>query len=260
MNRVKEGEGKSVPIPVASARDLDNFSKQRLSPSESYFRLDVMGTRKSPWNKALTTVFGRCFVGSDWYNGEKIELINAAFSVHLQTLIKNWKAEQRRSEVDIQDDDDLQKELNSDQRRRSVRASARPDPLIVALITNFQLWKRRYKAAASRNELSRATQVLKGAGMGVVSADEADQDASRTLILRLHWRSAEATQFLRDLDRVHIANKYRATGRPGPGRWPTPRVSSSRRVDETSEAPVGLPRNFYAVVLIRFIRNPRDYL
>ena len=81
--------------------------------------------------------------------------------------------------------------------------------------------------------------------MRVVSADEADGDVSRTLILRLDWRSAEATRFLRDLDRVHIANKYRVTGRPGPGRWPTERVPSSKRVDETSRAPVGLPVNFY---------------
>jgi hypothetical protein len=81
--------------------------------------------------------------------------------------------------------------------------------------------------------------------MGVVSADEADTNVSRNLILRLPWRSAEATEFLRNLDRVHIAGKYKATGRPGPGRWPTPRVPSTRRVDELSKAPVGLPRNFY---------------
>lgn len=121
MGRVKEEDTEPAPIPIATARDLENFSKQRISPSESYFKLDVVGTRKSPWNQALTTVFGRHFVGSAWYNGENIELIKTAFSVHLQTLIKNWKAQQRRSDVDAQDDDDLQKELNSDQRRRSVR-------------------------------------------------------------------------------------------------------------------------------------------
>jgi hypothetical protein len=81
--------------------------------------------------------------------------------------------------------------------------------------------------------------------MRVVSADEADGDVSRTLIFRLHWRSAEATRFLRDLDKVHIANKYRVTGRPGPGRWPTERVPSTKRVDEISKAPTGLPVNFY---------------
>lgn len=81
--------------------------------------------------------------------------------------------------------------------------------------------------------------------MGLVSADEADGDPSRTLILRLGWRSAEATQFFRGLDKIHIANKYRATGRPGPGRWPTPRVLSTKRVDGTSKAPAGLPVNFY---------------
>jgi hypothetical protein len=52
-------------------------------------------------------------------------------------------------------------------------------------------------------------------------------------------------QFLRDLDKIHIANKYRATGRPGPGRWSTPWVPSTKRVDNLSEAPVGLPVNFY---------------
>jgi hypothetical protein len=81
--------------------------------------------------------------------------------------------------------------------------------------------------------------------MRVVSADEIDADVSRNFISRLRWRSAEATQFLRDLDKIHIANKYRATGRPGPGRWPTPRVPSTKRVDNLSEAPVGLPVNFY---------------
>jgi len=127
MGRLKESDddNEPVPIPTASPRDLENFSKRRILPSESYFRLDVTGTRRSSWNKALTTAFGHCFVGSTWYNGESIELIKAAFSVHLQTLIKNWKAQQRKSDVDIQDDDDLQKDLNSDQRRRSVRVSVR---------------------------------------------------------------------------------------------------------------------------------------
>ena len=81
--------------------------------------------------------------------------------------------------------------------------------------------------------------------MGVVSADEADGDVSRNVILRLRWRLAEATLFLRDLDKVHIANKYKAMGKPGPGRWPTPRVPSTKRMDEHSEAPVRLPVNFY---------------
>ena len=122
MGRLKEGDSEDpAPIPTVSARDLENFSKGRVSPSELYFRLDVEGTRKSPWNKALTTVFAHCFARSDWYNGESTNLIKTAFSVHLQTLIKNWKAQQRRSDIDVQDDDDLQKELNQDQRRRSVR-------------------------------------------------------------------------------------------------------------------------------------------
>ena len=125
MGRLKgdEEEGEPAPIPTASDRDLENFSKQRITPSESYFRLDVAGTRKSPWNKALTRVFAHCFVGSEWYGGENAKLIKDAFSVHLQTLIKNWKAHQRKSDVDLQDDEDTQKMLNAEQRRRSVRMS-----------------------------------------------------------------------------------------------------------------------------------------
>jgi hypothetical protein len=89
--------------------------------------------------------------------------------------------------------------------------------------------------------------------MGVVSADEVDTDVSRNLILRLPWRSAKATQLLRNLDVVHIAGKHRVTGRPGPGRWPTPRVPSTKRVDELSKAPVELPINFYNEVWLREI-------
>jgi hypothetical protein len=246
MGRLKENgdDREPAPIPIASTRDLENFKARRIEPAESYFRLDVEGTQRSPWNKALATVFARSFIESTWYQGESSEFIAKAFSVHLQTLIKNWKAQQRRSDIDIQDDNDLQKGLNSDQRRRSVRIPIKPDPLAVS-IRNFQLWKRRYQAAASRKELSGVTKVLKDAGMGVVSADEADGDVSRNVILQLRWRSAEATWFLRNLDKVHIANKYKATGKPGPGRWPTPRVPSTKRMDEHSEAPVRLPMNFY---------------
>jgi hypothetical protein len=134
MNRLKENnDGENpAPIPVASARDLENFSRERISPTESYFRLDADGTRKSPWNKALTTAFSRSFVTSDWYNGESTELIETAFSVHLQTLIKNWKAQQRRSDVDLQDDADAQKMLNQEQRRRSVRVFVGPNPFVAS--------------------------------------------------------------------------------------------------------------------------------
>src|ERR1700679_2889429 len=123
MGRLKEIDdgGGPAPIPIASARDLENFSRQRILPTESYFRLDVEGTRKSPWNKALTTVFAGHFIQSDLYNGESTKFIKTAFSVHLQTLIKNWKAQQRRSDVDVDDDDVLQRGLNQEQRRRSVR-------------------------------------------------------------------------------------------------------------------------------------------
>jgi hypothetical protein len=134
MNRLKEnddGENRA-PIPVASARDLENFPKGRISPTESYFRLDVVGTRKSPWNRALTTAFSRSFVRSDWYNGESTKLIETAFSVHLQTLIKNWNAQQRRSDIDVQDDADTQKTLNQEQRRRSVRVFVGLNPLVAS--------------------------------------------------------------------------------------------------------------------------------
>ena len=133
MGRLKEDndDRETASIPIASTRDLENFeNQQRVSPTESYFRLDVEGTQRSPWNKALTTVFAHCFVGSTWYNGESAGLIKVAFSVHLRTLIKNWKAQQRRSDIDIQDDDDLQKGLNTDQRRRSVSTST--DFILVA--------------------------------------------------------------------------------------------------------------------------------
>lgn len=134
MGRLKENgdDQEPAPIPIASTRDLENFKAQRIEPTESYFRLDVEGTQRSPWNKALATVFVHSFIGSTWYQGESSEFIKNAFSVHLQTLIKNWKAQQRRSDIDIQDDDDVQKGLNSDQRRRSVRMPTRPDPLAVS--------------------------------------------------------------------------------------------------------------------------------
>jgi hypothetical protein len=133
MGRRKEDsdDNEPIPIPVASTRDLENFKEKRIAPTETYFRLDVGGTRRSPWNKALATLFAHCFIGSTWYQGESIELIEKAFSVHVQTLIKNWKAQQRRSDIDKQDDEDLQKGLNSDQRRRSVCTPIRPDPLAV---------------------------------------------------------------------------------------------------------------------------------
>lgn len=60
-----------------------------------------------------------------------------------------------------------------------------------------------------------ATKTDKDTGAGVVSTDKADGDVSRTLILRLGWRSAEATRFLQGLDKIHISNEHMATGRPG---------------------------------------------
>jgi hypothetical protein len=134
MGRLKEDadDKEPAPIPVASTRDLANFKTQQVKPTEDYFRLDAEGTQRSPWNKALTSVFVHCFLGSSWYQGENPEFIKKAFSVHLQTLIKNWKAQQRRSDIDIQDDHEVQKELNSEQQRRSVRTSTRPDPLIIS--------------------------------------------------------------------------------------------------------------------------------
>lgn len=163
MGRVKEDDKELDPIPIASPRDLENFSKQRISPSVSYFRLDVAGTRRSPWNKALTTAFGRCFIGSTWYNGESTELIKTAFSVHLQTLIKNWKAQQRKSAVDVQDDDDLQKELNSDQRRRSVRVFMGSDPFVLSLTRDFSSGRggtKRQRLAMNFHVLPRLSKTL----------------------------------------------------------------------------------------------------
>ena len=91
MGQLKENDGdqEPVPIPIASTRDLENFKARQIEPAESYFRLDVEGTQRSPWNKALATAFVRSFIGSTWYQGESSEFITKAFSVHLQTLIKN---------------------------------------------------------------------------------------------------------------------------------------------------------------------------
>ena len=97
--------------------------------------------------------------------------------------------------------------------------------------------------------LGKFTQLIRELETNGMSDDEKDtRDLLRVppkyLIRKLEWRSAELTQFLRNLDLLHLSTRFTEKGDPTPGNWPRYRVEG-RLIDDHSPVIKGLPLNFY---------------
>jgi hypothetical protein len=79
-------------------------------------------------------------------------------------------------------------------------------------------------------------------GMDLVSEDESSGEDSGYSIIRINWRSAAATSFLRSLDAVYLSSRYK-DGKPGRGSVPRERYPCLRY--KSSMPKPGLPLNVY---------------
>ena len=122
-------------IHVAEQYYVKNFANKRHpGPSLDYFRPDI-SSPKSIWNKALAFVFAQNFVNSRRPSPQSAEVVERAFTVHLNQIIKMYKAQKRVGEVEVQIARDKERIAARESRRRKVC-----DLLCSTLLSSFHLY------------------------------------------------------------------------------------------------------------------------
>jgi hypothetical protein len=122
----------SSPVLAAENYDVKNFAESRHpGPSLDSFRPDI-SSQKSKWNRALSLVFAKDFVRSGKYSQQPIDVVERAFSVHLNQLIKTYKSQKRKDPAEIRAARDRDRAAARESRRRKVctlSAGSSPPPL-----------------------------------------------------------------------------------------------------------------------------------
>lgn len=89
-------------IRVAEDYDVKNFEDNRHpGPSLSNFLPDI-SSPKSKWNQALSFIFAKDFIGSGRFSLQPVDAVTRAFSVHLNQIIKMYKAQKRSDPMEVQ--------------------------------------------------------------------------------------------------------------------------------------------------------------
>lgn len=113
-------------IHVAEHYDVIKFADDRHpGPSLSHFLPD-MSSPKSKWNQALSFIFAKDFVDSGKFSPQSVEVVRRAFSVHLNQIIKTYKAQKRSDPAEVEAAKDHERTAAREGRRRKVCAPLIP--------------------------------------------------------------------------------------------------------------------------------------
>jgi len=107
-------------IYAAEHYDVENFTDGRHpGPSLNNFLPDI-SSPKSKWNQALAFVFAKDFVNSGKFSPQHVGVVERAFSVHLNQIIRMYKAQKRSDPAEVQAAKDHGRAAAREGRRRKV--------------------------------------------------------------------------------------------------------------------------------------------
>lgn len=123
------GINKTEPIPEhPSADEITNFNETgKHGPSKALgrWRPDLIGPKKSPWNKAAARKFRRHFLKCAQYGDWPAEQVEKALFVHMDTLRARYKVQTGQRSLDEQ----LQMTIKASRTSRLKTVSVKFPPL-----------------------------------------------------------------------------------------------------------------------------------
>ena len=212
-----------------------------------HFSYDIRLRPSSHWNRSAARVFAADFGQHYPQFGKSEDEIVHAWKKHTETLRRQFASLEQQ---DIQAA--YQRSIHR-QRERKRQVGTRHCQLAVtfSLPLSNQLFQRR-RTLTMAYLTPADTELLDALGVHGMSSDESDHEAGNgepTYIIRSkQWCSPELQDWLRTLDSLHIALRYKTHFDVTQGGWPHYRVAG-RKV--SSRAPVqGLPLNCYSTSLL----------
>lgn len=213
------------------------------------WRPDLIGPKKSPWNKAATRRFRRHFLKCAQYGDWPAEQVEKALFVHMDTLRSRYRLQNGRGDLDEQ----LQIAVKASRtsRLKTVSAEVCVSPTLNSL--HFQLCRQRTIACQWEEDLANfAPCVQKLCDEGGMSGDESDNNHQpgsyrgqvNYFRVRPVWRAPCVSTWLDVIDKVYVASRFQTNYRATPGNW-IRRRHPSNRVNEKAKPVTGLPKNFY---------------
>lgn len=238
-----------------SAEEITNFNETgRRGPSSvpGMWRLDLIGPKKSLWNKSAVRRFRRHFLKCEQYGDWPAEQIERALFVHMDTLRSRYHAQTGQKNLDER----LQMAIKAARISRLKTVSVGFLLLLKKLsILRIQLCRQRLTACQWEEDLADfMPYVQKLCDKGGMSGDESDNShqpgsyrgQANYFRIRPAWRAPHVSTWLDTIDKVYVAFRFQENLRATPGNWIRKRHPTNR-VDEKRRAVIGLPGNFYDV-------------
>ncbi|KAJ7078370.1 hypothetical protein C8R43DRAFT_910409, partial [Mycena crocata] len=198
------------------------------------FRVDVMGTNRSQWNKSAARVFSEITIRR-WHLPNTFQLFHAiydAFSTHLETIIRRYK----------------HSIMSKPDRLLRESADRRQTRKYQVFILSPSLGMRRRYIAYTFKPLQKHIKMLEELGVDGMSSDESQkEDNARTPeyhILAPSWRARRVAPWLRMFDSLHHILRKEGEAAVSRGGWPRYRKITQKK-SSSSKFVAGLPRNFY---------------
>ncbi|KAK7008490.1 hypothetical protein R3P38DRAFT_2551435 [Favolaschia claudopus] len=223
-------------VPAVSEEERKQYEEEVLLPldhvieatSPDYFRIDILGTPRSAWNKSAARVFTKWIIEQLGLPNtlETVKAIQSAFSTHVDTIIRKYKESLKSSAERIY--------LKMRSRRQTRK---------------YQLFHRRRYLAYVFAPLRRHINMLERIGVDGMSSDESDTDetdayTSEYQILAPIWRAQCVTAWLRMFDSIHNILKRSGNITAAQGTHTRYRRSGQRQSASIKFVP-GLPINCY---------------
>ncbi|KAJ7233254.1 hypothetical protein C8J57DRAFT_1090726 [Mycena rebaudengoi] len=195
------------------------------------FRIDILGTQSSPWNKSAARVFADLAIQDLCLPNthEMYQAIVHAFKAHLDTIIKRYKKSLKTS---------VERAVIASKGKRQTR--------------KYQLYHRRRYLAYAFTPLHRHIDMLEFLGIDGMSSDESEEDENHHTqykILCPAWRGPHVSAWLRMFDTIHNILRRSGDVEALRGSFPHLRILTQRKSPRKTFVP-GLPMNVYDPIWI----------
>ncbi|KZV67598.1 hypothetical protein PENSPDRAFT_687936, partial [Peniophora sp. CONT] len=232
--RLLDRPNNKTPIPlhkIPTAVEIAAFESHQIGgPTSDNWRVDPrVKLGRSLWNQKASLVLVDKLLQDGVITVQERQSTWAWFKTHHNgTLMSHYTA--------INLGDEAARQANKDRSNKVQRHET--------------LGNTRMAACRKRPELAQVGEVLHDAGaMSTVHSDDEEDHLSvvpRYRIIEDIWKSRKARRYLRQLDLLHVADKFDAGGhRKAPGNWFRERVPNQGVPGESSNPLPGLPENFY---------------
>ncbi|KLO06060.1 hypothetical protein SCHPADRAFT_895763 [Schizopora paradoxa] len=191
------------------------------------FRLDLLGTYTSRWNKAAAAAFAKGFISCDDY--ARIQTtekeLRIKFSKHIRTIQKHY-VRQRDGEVPRPS----LKDIEAATRNRTKT-----------------LGRQRVAGALSHKDTVANAPIINKLGVVGISDDSDDhgEGERRYRISAIDWRNPLVIPWLRVHDKLYVATRFNAAAKATRGNWVRIRYPVMKPRIVKKVPPKGLPRIFY---------------